>query len=198
MRVSSSAEATSATTGAARKASKPGTPKHPAAPGVPAGLVDATSSGQTQAAALRRVPFPVYYPKYLLAGSSYCSAITGNCNDGQEPASEYAHSYPRSYVIHGHQSARYPAYYMTVELNPLLGEYYGIQGTTWQNPPLLVSPSASKTVDGKTLELYAAGGKLMTVAWKTPAGVYWVENTLAGTIPNNQMVAIAASLTRAL
>jgi polyisoprenyl-teichoic acid--peptidoglycan teichoic acid transferase len=197
MRVSSPSAAKAATTGAARKASKPGAPAHPAAPGVPAGLTDATSDGQTQAAALRQVPFPVYYPRYLVAGSAYCSSLTGNCNDGQEPAVEYARSYPRSYVIHGHQNARYPAYYMTVEINPLLGEYYGIQGTTWQNPPLLANPSATKTVDGKKLELFAAGGRLMTVAWKTPAGVYWIENTLAGSIPNNQMVAIAASLTRA-
>jgi hypothetical protein len=86
---------------------------------------------------------------------------------------------------------------MTLEINPLLGEYYGVQGTTWLNPPLLASPSATKVVDGKKLELFAAGGKLMTVAWKTPSAVYWIENTLAGTIPNNQMVAIAASLTRA-
>ena len=197
MKVSSSAEAKSATTGAAKKAGKPGAPKHPAAPGVPAGLTDATSDGQTQAAALKRVPFPIYYPKYIVAGSSYCSSLTGNCNDGQEPAAEYAHSYPRSYAIHGHRSARYPAYYMTLEVNPLLGEYYGVQGTTWRNPPLLASPSATKTVDGRTLQLFAAGGKLMTVAWKTPQAVYWIENTLAGTIPNNQMVAIAASLSRA-
>jgi polyisoprenyl-teichoic acid--peptidoglycan teichoic acid transferase len=198
MHVSSPAEAKKDTSGAAKKAGKPAAkPHHPAAPSVPAGLTDATSDGQTQAAALKRVPFPVYYPKYLVAGSAYCSSLTGNCDDGQEPAAEYARSYPRAYVIHGHGPTRYPAYYMTVEINPLLGEYYGVQGTTWSKPPLLASPSATKTVDGKTLELFAAGGKLMTVAWKTPQGVYWIENSLTGTIPNNQMVAIAASLTRA-
>jgi polyisoprenyl-teichoic acid--peptidoglycan teichoic acid transferase len=197
MRASSPSDAKAATSGAAKQATKPAKPKHPAAPGVPAGLTAASSDGQTQAAALKRVPFPVYYPGYIVAGSAYCSSLTGNCNDGQEPAVEYAHSYPRSYVIHGHGHARYPAYYMTLELNPLLGEYYGVQGTTWQNPPLLASPSATKFVDGKKLELFAAGGRLMTVAWKTPQGAYWIENTLAGTIPNNQMVAIAASLTRA-
>jgi LCP family protein required for cell wall assembly len=197
MKVSSPAEAKKATSGAAKKAGKPRISKRVAAPGVPAGLIDASSDGRTQAAAIKRVPFPVYYPRFLLAGSTYCSSLTGNCNDGQEPAAEYARSYPRSYTIRGHGKARYPAYYMTVALNPLLGEYYGVQGTTWQHPPLLASPSATKTIDGKTLDLYAAGGNLMTVAWRTHGAVYWIENTLAGTIPNNQMVAIAASLTRA-
>jgi polyisoprenyl-teichoic acid--peptidoglycan teichoic acid transferase len=197
MRASTPAQAKKDTSGAAQKAGKPAPRKRSPAPGVPAGLTDGSSDGQTQAAALKHVPFPVYYPKYLVAGSAYCSGISGNCDDGQEPSMEYAHSYPRSYAIHGHGGARYPSYYMTVELNPLLGEYYGVQGTTWRNPPLLASPSATKTVDGKQLQLYAAGGKLMTVAYKTPQGVYWIENTLAGTIPNNQMVAIAASLTRA-
>jgi polyisoprenyl-teichoic acid--peptidoglycan teichoic acid transferase len=197
MKATSPADAKAATTGAAKKASKPRARNRAAAPGVPAGLVADPAHGQAQAAALTRVAFPVYYPKFIQAGSNYCSALAGNCDDGQEPASEYAHSYPRSYTIHGRDGKRYASYYMTLEINPLLGEYYGVQGTTWLNPPLLAGPSATKVVDGKKLELFAAGGKLMTVAWKTPSAVYWIENTLAGTIPNNQMVAIAASLTRA-
>jgi polyisoprenyl-teichoic acid--peptidoglycan teichoic acid transferase len=199
MHATSPAAATAATVGAAKKASRPGQGKaSPAStPGVPAGLTAASTDGQTQAAALKRVPFPVYYPKLIQAGSSYCSALTGNCDDGQEPAVEYAHSYPRSYTIHGRDGKPYAAYYMTLVVNPLFGQYYGVQGTTWLNPPLLANPSATKVVGGRKLELFAAGGKLMTVAWKTPNAVYWIENTLDGIIPNSQMVAIAASLTRA-
>jgi LCP family protein required for cell wall assembly len=196
MKVSSPAEAKAATSGAAKKSSKPA-PRNQAATGVPAGLAADPSDGQAQAGALKRVPFPVYYPKFIRSGSSYCSSLTGNCNDGQEPAAEYVHSYPRSYTIHGRGGNRYAAYYMTLEVNPLLGEYYGVQGTTWLNPPVLASPSATKVVDGRKLELFAAGGKLTTVAWKTPSAVYWIQNTLDAAIPNNQMVAIAASLTRA-
>jgi hypothetical protein len=51
-------------------------------------------------------------------------------------------------------------------------------------------------VAGKQLLLYANGGKLSLVAWRTSAGVYWVSNTLNDAIGNRQMVAIAASLTR--
>ena len=82
------------------------------------------------------------------------------------------------------------------EINPILGEYYGVQGTTWQNPPILTKPSETKFVNGKQLLLYANGGKISLVAWRTAKGVYWVSNTLTDNIPNRQLVAIAASFTR--
>jgi hypothetical protein len=86
---------------------------------------------------------------------------------------------------------------MTIEVNPALGEYYGVQGTTWRNPPILAKPSEIRFVGGRRLELFANGGKLTNVAWRTPQGVYWISNTLTTNISNQQMVGIAASLTRA-
>jgi polyisoprenyl-teichoic acid--peptidoglycan teichoic acid transferase len=82
-------------------------------------------------------------------------------------------------------------------VNPVLGGYYGVQGTTWQNPPILNSPTETKTVNGRQLLLYANGGKISLVAWRTEQGVYWISNTLNDSIGNRQMVAIAASLTPA-
>jgi hypothetical protein len=70
-----------------------------------------------------------------------------------------------------------------------------VQGTTWQDPPLLAHPTETKVVGGKQLLLYAGGGRINLVAWRTPQGVYWVANTLNDAIGNRQMVAIAASLT---
>jgi hypothetical protein len=61
----------------------------------------------------------------------------------------------------------------------------------------LQSPTQTKTVNGKQLLLYSNGGKLSLVAWRTPQGVYWVSNTLTDSIGNKQLVAIAASFTRA-
>jgi hypothetical protein len=52
-------------------------------------------------------------------------------------------------------------------------------------------------VNGKHLLLFANGGKLSLVAWRTPQGAYWVSNTLTDNIPNRQLVAIAASLMKA-
>ena len=161
------------------------------------GLTADVTDGHSQAAALSRVSMPVYYPRLIVAGSAYCFSITGNCDEGSYPASYYAGAYPRAYTIHDQQGRPQIAYRMTIEINPALGEYYGVQGTTWRNPPILAKPSEIKVVGGKRLELFADGGKLTDVAWRTPQGVYWISNTLTSDIGNQQMVGIAASLTSA-
>jgi hypothetical protein len=86
---------------------------------------------------------------------------------------------------------------MTLVLNSALGQYYGVQGTTWQDPPLLASPSGTRTINGRKLFLYAQAGSITNIAWHTPQGVYWISNTLTTDISNRQMIAIASSLTRA-
>ena len=114
-----------------------------------------------------------------------------------EPATAYAHSYPRAYSIIGPGGDRYHAYRMTLLLNPdnFEDEYYGVQGTTWDNPPLLSSPSGTKIVDGRKLFLYKDGSKLTQVAWHHGGDAYWISNNLTENLPNNQMLEIAASLT---
>jgi LCP family protein required for cell wall assembly len=166
---------------------------HGAAPAAVVQGADVTSDpqdGQAQAAALGRIGFPVYYPKLIAAGTSYCSGAAGNCP--LEIASPG--SYPRAYQIHDRSGVAHDAYRMTLALNPVLGEYYGVQGTTWQNPPILNSPTLTRTVNGKQLRVYANGGKISLVAWRTPQAVYWISNTLTDTLGNRQMMAIAASL----
>ncbi|MFZ0040551.1 MAG: LCP family protein, partial [Solirubrobacteraceae bacterium] len=111
-----------------------------------AGLNADVPDGRSQAAQLHRIKMPVYFPRYVVAGSAYCLALTGNCNDGAEPASEYARSYPRGYVLRDQQGHPHAAYRMTLFVNQLLGQYYGVQGTTWHNPPLLASPTGTRVV----------------------------------------------------
>jgi polyisoprenyl-teichoic acid--peptidoglycan teichoic acid transferase len=86
---------------------------------------------------------------------------------------------------------------MTIAINPSQGLYYGVQGTTWRNPPLLDSPSGTRTINRRKLYLYANGGRLTTVAWHNGPDTYWISNTLTSAIPNGQMIGIAASLTSA-
>jgi LCP family protein required for cell wall assembly len=161
------------------------------------GLTADVSDGREQAAALTRAGMPVYYPRLIKAGSNYCMSTTGNCVGYLQPPTEYAHSYPRKYLIRDQQGRPHAAYRMTLELNSQLGQYYGVQGIAWTNPPLLRSPSGTRDVNGKKLYLYANGGRLTTVAWHNGPYVYWISNTLTSTIPNPQMVGIAASLTAA-
>jgi hypothetical protein len=106
-------------------------------------------------------------------------------------------AYPRAYLIHDQHGGAHYAYRMTLVINPALGQYYGVEGMTWQDPPILNSPTQTKVVNGKRLLLYINGGKTSLVAWRTPQGVYWISNDLTDDLSNAQMVAIAASLTPA-
>jgi LCP family protein required for cell wall assembly len=165
-------------------------PRRAAAP--PVSLTPDPADGHAQAARLRHVGMPVYFPRLIASGSGYCSSLTGNCPlEISSPG-----SYPRSYRIHDPSGIAYPAYRMTLVVNPVLGEYYGVQGSTWQTPPILKSPSGTKSVAGKQLLEYFNGHKLSLVAWRTTQGVYWVSNTLTDSLSIGQMLGIAASLSR--
>jgi LCP family protein required for cell wall assembly len=159
-----------------------------------AGLTASVPDGRSQAAQLTKLTMPIYFPRLIKTGSSYCLGLIANCPIGEGAGTNF---YPRAYTLHDQQGRRQLAYRMTLALNPVLGQYYGVQGTTWKNPPLLASPSGTKMVAGRKLLLYANGGSLTTVAWHTPHAVYWISNTLTTDISNQQMVGIAASLTRA-
>ncbi len=166
----------SAGRGAAKPAPTPGSAA--AAAGLTADLPD----GRTQAAALPNAGMPVYFPRLIVAGSNYDGPTAGE--------------YPRGYTIADPSGERHTAYRIVVVLNSLLGQYYGVQGTTWANPPLLASPSETRVVNGRTLELFLDGHKLRLVAWRGPHGVYWVSNTLSLDLTNAQMLGVAGSLVR--
>jgi hypothetical protein len=129
----------------------------------------------------------------IAGGSRYCSAASGNCQVAPNPPASYANAYPRAYAIEagGH---RYPSYRMTLVLNPTLGEYYGVQGTTWADPPILGHPSRIEVVGGRRLREYGTRSELSLVAFTTPTGTYWVSNTLTNSIPSSELIAIAASM----
>jgi polyisoprenyl-teichoic acid--peptidoglycan teichoic acid transferase len=162
-----------------------GAPKPAPTPGsaaAAAGLTADLPDGRTQTAALPNAGLPVYFPRLIVAGSNY---------DGPT-----AREYPRGYTIADPSGERHTAYRIVVVLNSLLGQYYGVQGTTWANPPLLASPSETRVVNGRTLELFFDGHKLRLVAWRGPHGVYWVSNTLSLDLTNAQMLGVAGSLVR--
>jgi LCP family protein required for cell wall assembly len=156
------------------------------------GLSADVGDGEAQTKALGPIGIPIYFPKMIMSGSNYCSSATFVCP--LETASPG--SYPRAYLLHDQHGIAHYSYRMTLELNPVLGEYYGVQGTTWLDPPILSKPTETKTVGGKQLLLYANGGKLSLVAWRAGGAVYWVSNTLTDDIGNRQLVGIAASLMR--
>ncbi len=151
-------------------------PVHHAKPSAPAslGLMADIPAGRQQAAALAAAGLPVFFPHLILAGTQYDGPISGE--------------YPRGYMI-GH----YPAYRIVLVYNSLLGQYYGVQGTTWRRPPILSHPSEFIEVGHRRFEVVLDGHRMRLIAWRTPTGVYWISNTLSLNISNAQMTAMAAS-----
>jgi polyisoprenyl-teichoic acid--peptidoglycan teichoic acid transferase len=145
------------------------------------GLYDASVLGQDQG--LQAVQagaggsLPVYYPTLLLNESEFADA-------------------PRVYKFRGTDGKRYGAYRMVVRKFNANGEYYGLQGTTWKDPPILDDPTETRRSGGREYELHFAGDRLRLVAWRTPRAAYWISNTLLQTLNERQMMAIARSARR--
>jgi LCP family protein required for cell wall assembly len=185
---------------------------HAYVPPASANMVADTGDGTSQAAHLDHPGLPIYYPKYIPSDYAYCFSLTGNCSIGYEVAvspNAYASAYPRHYSIIGTNGKRYPSYVMTLsyasggQTDTSYGYFASVQGTTWTGagheagPPILRKPTAIKIVNHKVLYEYSQGGKLTVVAWQKGKAVYWIANTLENNIPNDQMVAMAATFTRA-
>ena len=98
------------------------------------------------------------------------------------------------YTLNAPGGVPHAAYRMVVAENAERGRYYGIQGTTWRDPPLLANPDATVDVAGRRLEVFGSGSEVRFVAWRTDEGVYWVSNTLDLDLDRDEMLTIARSL----
>jgi len=116
---------------------------------------------------------PIYYPTVFLEGASADQAT-------------------RNYRIKTPGGKVERAYRMPISA-PLFGDYYGLQGTTWKNPPILDSESEERRQGERTFEVHYDGDRVRLVAWRTSKAVYWVSNTLRQTLTERQMLAIARS-----
>jgi polyisoprenyl-teichoic acid--peptidoglycan teichoic acid transferase len=139
------------------------------------GLENAPDAGREQAVAAvgAGARFRVYYPRMRTRRALFAGD-------------------PRIYGIRASNGRVHNAYRMVIKRG-LIGEYYGVQGTTWKNPPILDDPSETRRIQGRKYELHYDGDRLRLVAWRTPKAVYWVSNTLLQTLSEKQMLAIARS-----
>jgi LCP family protein required for cell wall assembly len=109
----------------------------------------------------------------------------------------YARDMPlRTYTLRDEQDRPHDAYRLVIAMDGVNGKYYGVQGTTWRDPPILDGPHETLRRDGRSLRVYYDGPNVRLVAWRTPKAVYWVSNTLTRDLRPSQMIAIAGSLTR--
>jgi LCP family protein required for cell wall assembly len=142
------------------------------------GLEDATGFGRDQA--LQGIEMglgttlPALYPALRTIGSVYAGP-------------------PRVYKMRGTDGKLYGAYRMVLQTG-VVGEYYGLQGTTWTEPPILQGVTETRRIGKRTFELVRDGDRVKLVAWRTPKAVYWISNTLLLTLSEKQMLAIARSV----
>ena len=89
-----------------------------------AGLVDARRAGEDHAiASAGELDFPLAFPARLTATARYDAA--------------------RTYRVAGHRA------YRLVLATGRVGEYYGVQGTTWRDPPILGDPHETVVRGGR-------------------------------------------------
>ena len=161
-------------------AGKPPAKRIRAGKGLAPGLVYARKEAENVALAtdLRLSPYnlAVYVPRVRLARGGF---VTG--------------SSPRSYEIFDREKKRHRAYRIVLSTG-LDGEYYGIQGTTWRNPPILDHPTDERKIGNRIFRRYFDGKRIRLMAFETPKAVYWISNTLTEKLTNRQMIDIARSL----
>ena len=162
---------------------KPTTPKRIAPrKGLAPGLVFAQRQGEDHVLSidLRLTPLglPVVYPRVRLAKGGYVQT-----------------SSPRSYDIYDNAKKRHRAYRIVLYAGEV-GEYYGVQGTTWKTPPILDGFDDEVRMRDRTYRRYFDGRRIRLIAWRTPQAVYWVSNTLSQRLTNRQMMDVARSLQR--
>jgi polyisoprenyl-teichoic acid--peptidoglycan teichoic acid transferase len=142
------------------------------------GLEDASGFGKDQAIQAVQAgaggSLPVLYPTLRLQGSVFIDV-------------------PRVYKLRGMDGKKYGAYRMVIRRSLALGEYYGLQGTTWKDPPILQKPGETRRIGRRKYELHYDGDRLRLVAWRTSKAAYWISNTLLLTLSERQMLAIARS-----
>jgi polyisoprenyl-teichoic acid--peptidoglycan teichoic acid transferase len=104
--------------------------------------------------------------------------------------SSFSINSPRAYKICGPRGKCWASFRYVISRN-LVGEYYGLQGTTWMNPPILKSPDETRRIGHRKLQLYFDGDRLRLVAWRERDAVYWVSNTLLQSLTTREMINIA-------
>ena len=138
-------------------------------------LIDISPAGRQQALIVAKDSrlLKIYYPRLGV------------------PHSSFSVSSPRAYRICGPHGHCWASYRMVISRNPLLGEYYGLQGTRWKDPPIIKSPTEIIQYHGRRLMVFKDGARVRLVAWQTKDATYWISNTLLQTISKSDMLAIA-------
>ena len=127
------------------------------------------------------IDFPVEYPTAVPPETSLGPSVL-------EASRAFPIDGPDKEVYHGYKIV------LGIPGNAGLTEYFGVSGTTWEDPPILDNPSEVKTVDGREYLLFFDGDRLRLVGWKERKRSYWVSNTLLQSLEEDEMFKIAQSM----
>ena len=150
------------------------------------GLVTALSAAKAivrPALAHSHLKLAVYAPAWLTPTGRYPQST------GVAPS-------PRLYAIADRGGRRHQAYRLVVAENETQGQYYGVEGTSWRNPPILEGPHSTVRMGGRSFDVYYDGARIRRIAWHTSRATYWVSNSLSRALSNRQMLGVARSLKR--
>jgi polyisoprenyl-teichoic acid--peptidoglycan teichoic acid transferase len=138
-------------------------------------LIDSSAFGRGVGEELAgKVDFPVYYPTRLTQGAEFSGDT-------------------RAYEIEAEDGKIHDIYKIVIQ-TPLLGEFYGVSGTSWEDPPILANPSETREVGGREFDLFYDGDRLRLVAWHTDKASYWLNNSLLQSIDEQEMLEIAETM----
>lgn len=75
-----------------------------------------------------------------------------------------------------------------------MGDYWGIEETTFADAPVLKGANLRRMIKGRTYDLYYSGSNLHMVVLRWRGVTYWVVNSLQDNLSNETMLAIATGL----
>jgi len=139
----------------------------------PVRLVDASGMGKQMALQLVNQGakgLDLYYPRQLTPRASFIAP-------------------PRFYTLRDKKGRKHRAFRMVIGYGDI-GEYYGLQGTTWRKPPILSGPREERKTGSRTVEVFYDGERVRLVAWRTRSAAYWISNTLTQKLTLRQMLAL--------
>lgn len=167
---------TTTSTGKKRKRKAPKTPTT-----LGTGTAAAKQAVQTSGIARDFTAAPIYIPKLLQNGAVYRETDSR----GYDIATAGGRAFP------------WQGYRLVVQVDGArggIGQYYGIQGTSWKDPPILKMTTDTVRLAGREYLIEYDDRRIRRLIWKTPNGTYWVNNSLKNSLTNSEMRAIARSL----
>jgi hypothetical protein len=141
----------------------------------------------------RVLHFPILYPTVNVAGYELCPWVPKPAGAGVLSCQGTSTSPIRVYGI-GAAGKGWNSMYAVFRGPTAMGPYWGIEETRYTDAPILQTPNATRTLDGRKYLFFFNGGHIQTVAFIQGGVAYWVQNSLLDDLTNPEMLAVARSL----